>query len=487
MLGRSGTFYRAGYLCRRANDWPDGRNAQTNVRPEDVEMQAGPESSTAQQETSTGPTGQGDASGAAPQSSGSGFSEPQQISAFIAPWRPQGMTGVSQSPDEGRETGMSGFKLPPAPTFSQTGFYGTQSRQNLMPSDTSQPVRGSERHEFNAPSFFSAATQNAPLSFMQSQANTGSDRQAPPNQFNASSLYSPSLPNSLRGQFLQNTSHSRGIQPLGENATGRFNATPLFLGNSTRSSDAHSNNFARNFPVPGAMNSQSFMQGDSGESQQTAPSLGTQSAQRPLQDGGTSNTLPNVPKPKAVQKGVVPRPHLDQSITVGPHQNEQVDSLHSGITSTAGAFEGSKVYLESNRTKMAAGSNKCNEFVGDMIQSGGFPRPQVHYSGLEGMLPITRDPSAKEWSTIPIPGYSDPLPLSEARPGDIIAMGHHDDYEGHVGIYMGNGMVASVNAKTNPPGIVTINDWGFRGLGNNDEHKGDNPPVVRRWVGGKRK
>jgi len=38
-------------------------------------------------------------------------------------------------------------------------------------------------------------------------------------------------------------------------------------------------------------------------------------------------------------------------------------------------------------------------------------------------------------------------------------MGHNDDNEGHVGIYMGNGLTASVNALTIPVGIVTVNDW----------------------------
>ena len=486
MLGKSGRYYRAGYLARRANDWPDGTDGQTDVMPEDVEMQAGPDSSTAQLKTSSAPMAQGDASGVAPQSSGSDLQEPQQIFAFTAPWQTPGPTDISPSHDEGLETGTGEFKLPPAPTSSLAGFYGRQTRQNPMSSDTSQPVGGSEWHDFKAPSLFSAAAPNAPLSSIPAQANTGSDRQAPPNQFNAPSLFSPSLLNSLRGQALQDTSNSRGLQPLGKSTTGRSNASPSFLGSFIGSSDAYSNNLARNFPVPGTMSSQPFMQGDSGQSQQGVPGFGTQPVQRPQQGSENGNTFPNVSKLTTAQKGAALRPHLDQSITVGPHQNEQVDSLHSGITSMAGAFEGSTAYLESNRTKMGAGSNKCNEFVGDMIQAGGFPRPQVPYSGLEGMLPVTRDPSAKEWATVPISGYSGLLPLSEARPGDIIAMGHHDNEQGHVGIYMGNGMVASVNSTTTPRGIVTINDWGFRGLGNNDEHKGDNPPVVRRWIGGRR-
>ena len=116
MLGKSGRYYRAGYLARRANDWPDGTDGQTDVMPEDVEMQAGPDSSTAQLKTSSAPMAQGDASGVAPQSSGSDLQEPQQIFAFTAPWQTPGPTDVSPSHDEGSETGTGEFKLPPAPT-----------------------------------------------------------------------------------------------------------------------------------------------------------------------------------------------------------------------------------------------------------------------------------------------------------------------------------------------------------------------------------
>jgi hypothetical protein len=35
MLGRSGTFYRAGYLCRRANDWPNDTDGQTEDTQDD--------------------------------------------------------------------------------------------------------------------------------------------------------------------------------------------------------------------------------------------------------------------------------------------------------------------------------------------------------------------------------------------------------------------------------------------------------------------
>jgi cell wall-associated NlpC family hydrolase len=127
------------------------------------------------------------------------------------------------------------------------------------------------------------------------------------------------------------------------------------------------------------------------------------------------------------------------------------------------------------------GTNKCNEFACDAVQSGTGYRPQVPKSGILGWLGFTRDPTAKEWATIAIPGYSGPLPLSTASPGDVIAMAHHDDPEGHVGIYVGNGMTASANAYQG--GRITVNNWGFRGPGQNGEHAGDAGPVVRKWVG----
>jgi hypothetical protein len=60
-------------------------------------------------------------------------------------------------------------------------------------------------------------------------------------------------------------------------------------------------------------------------------------------------------------------------------------------------------------------------------------------------------------------------------------MAHHDDADGHVGIYVGNGMTASANAYQG--GRITVNDWGFRGTGQNGEHPGDAGPVVRKRIG----
>jgi hypothetical protein len=132
-----------------------------------------------------------------------------------------------------------------------------------------------------------------------------------------------------------------------------------------------------------------------------------------------------------------------------------------------------------------AGTNKCNEAVADWNQQAGRPRPQVKKSGILGWLGFTRDPTAKEWATRAIPGWSAPDSVANARKGDVIAVGHHDDNEGHVGIVVNpySWSTASVNARTNPAGIVTVNSWGFRPPGQNEEHTGD-VVVVRHYIGG---
>lgn len=86
------------------------------------------------------------------------------------------------------------------------------------------------------------------------------------------------------------------------------------------------------------------------------------------------------------------------------------------------------------------------------------------------------------------------MPLSQARPGDVIAQEHGDKY-GHVGIVIAPNQTISVNSKTHPAGIVTNTDWGFRprlpygpdGLGQNGEKPTDPDVVVRRYMGDQKK
>jgi hypothetical protein len=128
------------------------------------------------------------------------------------------------------------------------------------------------------------------------------------------------------------------------------------------------------------------------------------------------------------------------------------------------------------------GSNKCNKAVADWISAAGYPRPFVR--GHFGLIP--RDPSAHEWADpkVKIAGWSAPMPLSAARPGDVIAQQHGPVY-GHVGIVTGPRETVSAYGEVKPQGLVLQNDWGFRTEpGANGESGSDPAPVVRRYVGG---
>jgi hypothetical protein len=160
------------------------------------------------------------------------------------------------------------------------------------------------------------------------------------------------------------------------------------------------------------------------------------------------------------------------------------------IAKTATAKVGSSDYLVAKRRgDYAEKTNKCNQFVADVIEQSGLPRPEVPYENVEGgykdliRTRFTRDPSAHEWAdpNVGIPGWSAPMPVSQARRGDVIAQGH--GRFGHVGIVVAPGLTVSANTAVSPQGIVTQNNWGFRPWGSNGERPGDFAPVVRRYVG----
>src|SRR5262249_1302487 len=135
------------------------------------------------------------------------------------------------------------------------------------------------------------------------------------------------------------------------------------------------------------------------------------------------------------------------------------------------------------------GSDKCNVFVADTLVEGGEAKPLVVNSNGNERLPV-----AAEWAdpSVKIPGYSAPMDVSQAQPGDVIAqdhgLGERGNREGHVGIVVAiptansPGVTASANANEN--GRVTLNDWGFRSANsnpNNGEWNGaKSPPVVVR-------
>lgn len=158
------------------------------------------------------------------------------------------------------------------------------------------------------------------------------------------------------------------------------------------------------------------------------------------------------------------------------------------IAQTAQNKVGSTDYEQAkSKDNYKAGTNKCNQLCADVVQESGASRPKVPRSGILGWLGFTRDPTANELANpnVHIAGWSSPMAVSSAKPGDIIAQAH--GAWGHAGVVvMWNGKLqtVSVNSTTNPAGIVTRNDWGFRPRGGNGEGPNDPAPVVRRYIGG---
>lgn len=107
-------------------------------------------------------------------------------------------------------------------------------------------------------------------------------------------------------------------------------------------------------------------------------------------------------------------------------------------------------------------------------------------SGVLGWLGLKRDPTAHERAdpNVHIAGWSSTKPASQAQAGDVIAQAHGS--WGHAGVVVAPGQTVSVNSTTNPAGIVTQNNWGFRPTGGNGEGPHD-PAPVNGWDGkGKR-
>jgi RHS repeat-associated protein len=168
------------------------------------------------------------------------------------------------------------------------------------------------------------------------------------------------------------------------------------------------------------------------------------------------------------------------------------DKTPEKIVAAAKASENSQSY-DINRPNVSngqffrPGTDKCNEYVSDTVKSADGVRPVNMDTGKIPTAAQFADPNVK------IQGLSDPKPLSEAKPGDVIAQDHganpkSGNEEGHVGIVVEAphdgqpGRTASANA--NEGGKVTINTWGFRSptaTPNNGERNGaaSPPPVVR--------
>ena len=142
------------------------------------------------------------------------------------------------------------------------------------------------------------------------------------------------------------------------------------------------------------------------------------------------------------------------------------------VAQTAASHRGDTDW-STNGTNISSGqlfkpnSNKCNEFVSDTVAAAGKTRPTVADTGKIPTAAQLADPNVK------INGLSAPGPMSNARPGDVIAQDHGPNPNGgedaHAGIIEAPGQTASANA--NEGGTVTVNDLslGYNfGLGSAD-------------------
>ena len=194
----------------------------------------------------------------------------------------------------------------------------------------------------------------------------------------------------------------------------------------------------------------------------------------------TTNATPSQEVPANIPTPT-PRPSQIELVKVTPEV--QMDGL--GVSSAARLVQvaerdarvGSEKYLEGIANgDYGSATDKCNEAVADWIEQAGLGRPQVPYNDLRGLI-ATRDPTAHEWadSNVDIPGWSKPMPVSQAQPGDVIAAFGPVGGHGHVGIVDAEGFTISVSSRTLPAGIVVLNTWGFR--------PGSPVVVVRRYIG----
>ena len=145
----------------------------------------------------------------------------------------------------------------------------------------------------------------------------------------------------------------------------------------------------------------------------------------------------------------------------------------------------------SNGQVFTSGKDKCNLYVSETMKNSTGEHTTVEGTGKIPTATQFADPNVK------ITGLSAPEPMSNAKPGDVIAQDHGPNpttgnEEGHVGIVVSlphdgqPGQTASANA--NEGGRVTINDWGFRSPTanpNNGERNGASSPapVVRHPTG----
>jgi hypothetical protein len=142
-------------------------------------------------------------------------------------------------------------------------------------------------------------------------------------------------------------------------------------------------------------------------------------------------------------------------------------SLAASITRVARSKIGSQEWLYGKeKGNFGKNTNKCNQFVYDVLVEAGVKPPPV----VPKYIILRRPPTAGEWAdpSIQIEGW---VVVTDPKAGDVVAEAHnYSDATGHAGIVVDNGQTVSARALVG--GVIVQNDWGFRS---------DNKPTFRRY------
>ena len=128
----------------------------------------------------------------------------------------------------------------------------------------------------------------------------------------------------------------------------------------------------------------------------------------------------------------------------------------------AKAYEYNKQWMVEGAKAFARNTDKCNEFVADVLDEAGLEVPRRR-NGWGGPI------NAAEWADASRRRVGHwQIVEGPPQPGDVVAMitGHNPNNPrqlwAHVGLVVGPGRTASASTLVYPPGMIVINDWGFR-------------------------
>ena len=170
-------------------------------------------------------------------------------------------------------------------------------------------------------------------------------------------------------------------------------------------------------------------------------------------------------------------------VNAGEARGDFDHQISLNIARVARGYVGSEDWLD------MPGRNQCNIFVYDVLREVGHAPPKMFASRrsiLGFRFTLNYPPLARQWADpnfhIPFWGVVAGGP-DRAKPGDIIAERiNYSDATGHIGIVVGLAETASAASNANPPGTITISDYGFRDASDPRVYGKKSNAVVRRFT-----